>query len=82
MEAKYPRKKANALAPKTAAPEVFNISGFEGNAYNNRVPNDNAMAISDGGILMSCTNNRVVIYDTRSRYIDGYGFSTRFCYAI
>ena len=74
LESKYPRKKSNRIAPKAAAPEVFNISGFEGNAYNNRVPNDNAMAISDGGILMSCTNNRVVIYDTRADTLMDTGF--------
>ena len=32
------------------------------------------MAISDGGILMSCTNNRVVIYDTEADTLMDTGF--------
>jgi hypothetical protein len=74
LELKYPRKKIGKLETKASSPEVFDISGFEGNAYNNRVPNDNAMAISDAGILMSCTNNRVVIYDTEADTLMDTGF--------
>ena len=74
LELKYPRKKISKLANKASAPEVFDISGFEGNAYNNRVPNDNAMAISDAGILMSCTNNRVFIYDTEADTLMDTGY--------
>ena len=74
MELKYPRKRTSKLETKASTPEVFDISGFEGNAYNNRVPNDNAMAISDAGILMSCTNNRVVVYDTEADTLMDTGF--------
>ena len=74
MELKYPRKRTSKLESKSSTPEVFDISGFEGNAYNNRVPNDNAMAISDAGILMSCTNNRVVVYDTEADTLMDTGF--------
>ena len=74
MELKYPRKKSSKLAIKTSTPEVFDISGFECNAFNNRVPNDNSMAISVAGILMSCTNNRVVIYDTEADTLMDTGF--------
>ena len=74
LELKYPRKRTSKLETKASTPEVFDISGFEGNAYNNRVPNDNAMAISDAGILMSCTNNRVVIYDTEADTLMDTGF--------
>ena len=74
MELKHPRKRTSKLETKASTPEVFDISGFEGNAYNNRVPNDNAMAISDAGILMSCTNNRVVVYDTEADTLMDTGY--------
>lgn len=74
MGIKYPRKRIAKSEIKAASPAVFDISGFEGNAYNNRVPNDNSMAISDAGILMSCTNNRVVIYDTEADTLMDTGY--------
>lgn len=49
-------------------------SGFEGNSYNNRVPNDNTLAISNAGILISCINSKYLYYDTETQTLldDGY----------
>jgi len=74
VESKYPRKTVPVSATKQGGPEVFEITGFEGNLFNNRIPNDNAVAISDNGILMSCTNNRVVIYDTEADTLMDTGY--------
>ena len=74
LEKKYPRKKSSKLTSKQGGPDVYEITGFEGNLYNNRIPNDNAVAISDDGILMSCTNNRVVIYDTEADTLMDTGY--------
>ena len=64
MELKYPRKSSGSPTAKQGSPVVSQVSGFEGNAYNNSVPNDNTLAISDSGIIVSCSNKRVFIYDT------------------
>lgn len=74
VELKYPRKVVSNGSQKAQGPEVFEITGFEGNAFNNRVPNDNTVALSKEGILMSCTNNRVVVYDTEADTLMDNGF--------
>jgi len=74
VEKKYPRKSVAVTPTKQGGPEVYEITGFEGNLFNNRIPNDNAVAISDAGILMSCTNNRVVIYDTEADSLMDTGY--------
>lgn len=78
---KYPRK--NNLNQKdfnnTLGSNIFtSIEGFEGNAYNNRVPNDNSMAISNDGILMSCINSTYLIYDTKTNSLIDNGYLNDF----
>lgn len=36
---------------------------FDGNKYNSRVPNDNDLAISDSGFVVSVTNSIIYMYD-------------------
>lgn len=38
---------------------------FEGNPYSNSVPNDNTMAISNDGIVVSAINTNIIFYDTK-----------------
>ena len=45
----------------TAVPEVG--KSFEGNPYNGSVPNDNTMAISKDGIVVSAINTNIIFYD-------------------
>lgn len=37
--------------------------GFEGNLYNNKVPNDNTLAISNDGLMIAGINSTYIIYD-------------------
>ena len=37
--------------------------GFEGNYYNNKVPNDNTLAISNDGLMIAGINSSYLIYD-------------------
>ncbi|MEM7040751.1 MAG: hypothetical protein AAF570_27565, partial [Bacteroidota bacterium] len=48
-----------------SAPAAAPIIGrnFEGNLAGNSVPNDNSMAISNGGKIMSCINTNILGYD-------------------
>ncbi len=39
---------------------------FEGNPYSSSVPNDNTMAISNDGIVVSAINTNIVFYDTKN----------------
>ena len=41
-------------------------NGFNGNPYNNRVPNDNTLAISNDGIIVSGINSRFIFYNTNN----------------
>lgn len=44
-----------------AGPEVG--EQFFGNGYDGGIPNDNSIAISEGGIVVSVTNSRIHVYD-------------------
>lgn len=55
-------EKQHTLNTDTAPrPEVPN--SFVGNAYNNRVPNDNDVAVSDDGFLISVINSTIWAWD-------------------
>jgi len=41
------------------------VDGYEGNPYNGSVPNDNTMAISNDGIVVSAINTSIQFYDTK-----------------
>tara|TARA_B110000483_G_scaffold146171_2_gene174455 strand:- start:11 stop:1873 length:1863 start_codon:yes stop_codon:yes gene_type:complete len=61
---KYPRKKSLKSLIKSSKIPSFNIeNGFEGNLYNNKVPNDNTLAISNDGIILAGINSSYIIYD-------------------
>lgn len=47
------------------------IKGFEGNPPNG-IPNDNHLAISNGGTIVSVTNSLISIYDTTGQKEDEY----------
>ncbi len=42
------------------------VAGFEGNNYGSGVPNDNTMAISNDGIVISAINTNIIFYDTKT----------------
>ncbi len=62
----YPRKKI-VLNKKfnSIDSSIIVENGFEGNLYNNKVPNDNTLAISNEGILIAGINSSYIIYDTK-----------------
>jgi hypothetical protein len=39
---------------------------FEGNSYSASVPNDNTMAVSNDGIVVSAINTNIIFYDTKN----------------
>lgn len=64
---KYPRIKAfNHLGKSQNTPSIIIENGFEGNLYNNKVPNDNTLAISNDGILIAGINSSYIIYDVEN----------------
>ncbi len=68
LSKKYPRKTIQNYSTKSSdpIPTVQIENGFEGNIYNNRVPNDNTLAISNDGILATGINSRYMFYDTKN----------------
>ena len=73
---KYPRK-INQTPTKSSldslAQELIIEEGFNGNPYNNRVPNDNTLAISKDGIIILGINSRYLFYDTNDSSFVGAG---------
>ncbi len=69
MRKKYPVKSGNysqnSYKTDTISPIILGKS-FEGNIAQSSIPNDNDMAISDAGIVVSVINSRVLIYDTNN----------------
>ena len=78
---KYPRKTMSVISTKSSDSLLIE-NGFEGNIYNNRVPNDNTLAISNNGIIVAGINSRYFFYDTNNDSIldEGYlhSFTTAF----
>ena len=65
---RFSRKSATSLpqGSRSSAPRPVIGQSFEGNPYNNRVPNDNTVAISDGGLVISAINSTMVGMDVTS----------------
>ena len=42
------------------------IKSFEGNHYSSSVPNDNSMAVSNEGMLVSAINTNIIFYNTQN----------------
>lgn len=69
LKAKYPRKNninKNSHTKSLVVDSIIIENGFEGNPYNNKVPNDNTIAISNDGILIEAINSSYIIYDTQN----------------
>ena len=66
ITSKFPRKnshKSNSPSPKNSSVDLNIEYGFEGNLYNNKVPNDNTLAISDEGLMIAGINSSYIVYD-------------------
>ncbi len=69
MRKKYPVKSADYPKSSFKTDSISPIllgRNFEGNIAQNSIPNDNDMAISNAGIIVSVINSRVLIYDTNN----------------
>lgn len=68
VEKRFPRKDNYNFKEKNKAdvdtPLV--VSGFEGNPFVNSVPNDNTLAVSNDGMLMSAINTSIYFFDTNN----------------
>lgn len=81
MELKYPRKATDTgLIPSSLQEkldsliDINSFGGFDGNLYMNRVPNDNSLAISRQGILISAINSSFYVYDVATQNLLYNGF--------
>jgi hypothetical protein len=63
LQKAYPRKDVAKRTPAVVDTPIM-LRNFTGNAFNNYVPNDNDMAISDGGIVCSVTNTTIFSRNT------------------
>jgi len=68
-EKKYPRKDLS-LFPynekvKSTPDTPVVVKAFEGNIFGNNIPNDNTLAISNNGMLISNINCNIYIYNTQ-----------------
>ena len=61
----YKRQKVkHSKTQKKSSSVALNMDyGFEGNYYNNKVPNDNTLAISNDGLMIAGINSSYLIYD-------------------
>ncbi len=69
MRKKYPVKREANFQPNYKTDSISPVivgQSFEGNIAQNSIPNDNDMAISNAGIIVSVINSRVLIYDTNN----------------
>jgi hypothetical protein len=65
MELRYPRKNSEVVQFKSdSLAQIGSFTGFEGNIFQNGAPNDNTLAISNSGILISAINSNYYIYNT------------------
>jgi hypothetical protein len=68
VEKRFPRKQYPGFKEQNVlnvdTPMV--ISGFEGNPFYNSVPNDNSLAVSNDGMLMSAINTSIYFFDTNN----------------
>lgn len=79
LSLKYPRNYINKFNHKSSSTDTIKIErGFKGNSYNGRVPNDNTLAISNDGIIVSGINSRYLFYDTNNDSILNEGFFNDF----
>lgn len=67
---RFPRKEfdhsesSERMSSTVLTPQA--VKEIEGNVYNGSVPNDNTMAISNDGILISSINTNLIFYDTEN----------------
>ncbi|MDG2343126.1 MAG: hypothetical protein P8L23_00935 [Flavobacteriales bacterium] len=60
------KKTSKSKSSSNSTPELILENGFEGNLYNNRIPNDNTMCISNDGIIVAGINSMFIFYDTKN----------------
>ncbi|MFC2110938.1 T9SS type A sorting domain-containing protein [Bacteroidota bacterium] len=63
---RYPRKSTSSFSfssPKLEIDTPIMLRNFQGNAYSQSVPNDNTLAISNSGKLISAINTNIFMYD-------------------
>lgn len=66
LRAKYPRKVEFQSTNTIRATDPLLGSMFEGNIMTNAVPNDNDIAISDEGFIVSVMNSNIFMYDSEA----------------
>lgn len=64
-EKRFPRKYSHNSSRSSINPPGV-MKNFIGNPYNNRVPNDNDLAISNAGQLISVINSTIYVYDVNT----------------
>lgn len=67
-EKKYDAK--HTANKKSNPPTPFILRNFRANPYRG-IPNDNSMAISNDGMIISCINSTIHVYDTDGNLLEG-----------
>ncbi len=63
----HPRNKVrNSKYRSNSSVDLIIENGFEGNLYNNRIPNDNTICISNDGIIVAGINSMFIFYDSNN----------------
>lgn len=66
LKKKYPVQYGTQNKQRGGGPELFTGMMFEGNLMTNSVPNDNDIAISDEGFIVSVINSNILMYDSEA----------------
>jgi hypothetical protein len=77
----YPRKNKTSISNRIASSQPISGRMMEGNLAGNGTPNDNTLAISNGGILVSAINSNLFFYDVENDTLLGINSLTQFATA-
>ncbi|MCX6352945.1 MAG: T9SS type A sorting domain-containing protein [Bacteroidetes bacterium] len=60
---------------KTVLPPPLHLKGFEGNKFFTGIPNDNDVAISNNGFIVSVVNQTINVFDTNGTLLKAWSFN-------
>lgn len=66
LELKYAKSNGDVKSYATAVDTPIVLKSYIGNPYGGGIPNDNSIAISNDGILMSANNSLIWVWDTNN----------------
>ncbi len=82
MRGKKPVQPAASTTIRDVLDTPFVWRNFQGNAYNNSVPNDNDVAVSNSGYVVSVMNSTVFMYNLNTDTVISYLSLDAFCASL